>query len=484
MRGVSALLLAGCVFVAARAWSEAAEERVIDIGSRLEPIVDRFLIDTLDGAALRLQTPLPGEKVLALDRPWEGRFCGYTTVIEDSGHYRMYYRGLPRAGKDGSDLETTCYAESRDGVHWTRPSLGIHEVCGTLENNVILAGQAPFSHNFAPFLDARPDVPEDARFKAVAGTQGTGLMGFASADGIHWRRLQAEPIITGGAFDSHNVAFWSVHEQQYVCYFRVFSEGYRSVARCTSADFLHWSEAEEMHFGDTPREHIYTNETHPYFRAPHIYVAIAARFMPGRRVVSEAGMEALGGNTKYSGDCSDAIFMTTRGGDQYDRTFMEGFVRPGLGLENWTSRTNYPVYGLVPCGEGEMAFYINRNYGQDSAYIQRMKLRTDGFASVHAPYAGGRMTTRPLRFSGNDLVINMATSAAGDIRVEIQDADGTPLPGFSAEEADELIGDDLARVVIWRGESDLSALAGRTVRLCFIMKDADLYALQFRQKSG
>jgi hypothetical protein len=482
MPTLSRVLCLLVLFAAPFAGAQAQE--ALDIGTRLEPIVDRHLIDRLDGTELRLQTPRPAERVLAFDKPWEGRYCGYVTVFKDGDRYRMYYRGLPTAGKDGSEVECTCYAESTDGINWTKPNLGLFESDGNKDNNIILKGMAPFSHNFAPFKDTRPNVSPDTLYKAVAGTSETGLMAFASPDGLRWTRIQEAPIISEGAFDSQNVAFWSETEGVYACYYRTWSEGgykgIRTVSRATSPDFIQWSEGTPMDFGGTPMEHLYTNQTHPYFRAPHIYAALAARFMPERRVVSEAEAAAFGGEARYSGDCSDTVFMTSRGGNVYDRTFMEGFVRPGIGAENWTSRTNYPAWGVVPAGEAEMSFYVQRHYGQPTHHLQRMVLRTDGFASVHAPYAGGEMLTKPLRFSGKELVINFATSAAGSVWVELQDADGKAISGYAREDCDEIIGDEIERVVKWKGNADLSALAGQPVRLRFVMKDADLYSLRFR----
>jgi len=292
------------------------------------------------------------------------------------------------------------------------------------------------------------------------------------------------PVITKGAFDSQNVAFWSESEGCYVCYFRTWSgggyEGYRTVSRATSQDFVQWSEPVDMTYGARPPEHIYTNQTLPYFRAPHLYIAAAARFMPGRRVVSVAQAEALGGDVGYSGDCSDTVLMTSRGGSVYDRTFMEGFVRPGIGLENWTSRTNYPTRGIVPCGEAAISLYVQRCYSQPSHHLQRLELRTDGFVSVNAPYAGGEMVTKPLRFTGKELAINVSTSAAGSVWVEVQDAAGKAVAGYTREACDEVVGDEIARVVSWKGNTDVSALAGTPIRLRFVMKDADLYAVQFR----
>jgi hypothetical protein len=463
-----------------------AGSTAIDLGSRRELFVDRYLIGDLRNLELRLQTPVAKGAVLRFDRPWEGAFSGYVTLIRASGRYQAFYRGIPSSGKDGRSEEVTCYAESADGLTWNKPDLGLFEVAGTRRNNVILAGQPPFSHNFCPFLDQRPGTPGEERYKALAGTSESGLAAFVSPDGIHWRKMRDEPVLPRARetrYDSQNLAFWSESEKCYVCYFRTFKRfekgAVRWVSRTTSPDFVHWAEPAEMSFGDAPPEHLYTNQTSPYFRAPHIYISIAARFMPGRQVLSDAEAREVHVDPGYFRDCSDAVLFTTRGGGRYDRTFLEGFLRPGPGLENWVSRTNYPALNVVETGPDEISFYVNRNYGQPTAYLARYALRTDGFVSLHAPYAGGEMITRPLRFEGNGLEINYSTSAAGGIRVEIQDAAGNPVPGFALADCPEIIGDRIARDVRWRSGAGLGPLAGKVVRLRFVMKDADLFSLRF-----
>ena len=475
-------ILAGALAALALAITSVRAAEPLALGSRLEPTVDTYLIETMANTALRLQPPQPAEMVLAFDRPWEGPYCGYVTVFLDGDKYRMYYRGKPTADADGTG-EYTCYAESGDGIAWTKPNLGLHEYEGSTENNLVLADAAPFSHNFIAFRDARPGVPESEQYKGMAGTSKTGLHAFYSADGLHWTKQDA-PIITAGAFDSQNVAFWSESEGQYCAYFRTWHQGgfkgFRSVSRATSKDFVTWTEPQEMDFGHTAREHLYTNQTLPYFRAPHIYISLAARFMPGRRVASEAEAAAFGVKADLSGDCSDNVLMTSRGGYKYDRTFMDGFLKPGIGLENWTSRTNYPAWGIVPTGEKEISFYVQKYYGQPAAGLQRFHLRPDGFVAVEAPYAGGEMITKTVTFSGSALYLNYATSAAGYIKVELLDGDGVVIPGYEAENCFEIIGNQIARAVAWNGSTDLSALAGTPVRLRFAMKDADLYAVQFK----
>lgn len=487
----------------------AAADEPIDMGDRRELFVDHHLIGEMKGTRLVLHAPRHASVALRFDRPWEGAFCGYVTVIKDGELYRMYYRGLPEAGKDGSAREVTCYAESRDGVTWTKPDLGLFEIDGTRENNVVLADAAPANHNFSPFLDTSLRASAEERYKALGGTSESGLVAFVSPDGIRWRTLRDEPVFrdSGWVFDSQNVAFWSESENCYLLYYRKSPAGVRAIARATSSDFIHWSEGEMMTFGDTPAEHLYTNQTQPYYRAPHIYVSVAARFMPGRQVLSSEQAKAVGVDSAYFGDCSDVVLLTTRGGHRYERTFMESFVRPGPGLENWVSRTNYAALGIVATGDGEMSLYVQKNYGQPTARLDRYTLRPDGFVSVNAPYAGRELITRPVRFSVNskaertsanprtlssstegargsarrrtELVLNFATSAAGFIKVEIQDVQGTPIPGFSLDDAGELIGDEFDRPVTWKGNSDVSRLADQPLRLRFVMKDADLYAVRF-----
>ena len=233
---------------------------------------------------------------------------------------------------------------------------------------------------------------------------------------------------------------------------------------------------------DGPVEHFYTNQTHPYFRAPQLYLSLPARFVPKRQVISTEEAEAIGVNPKYFKDTSDAILVTSRPDRprQFVRTFMSSFVRPGIGPENWVSRANYPALNVIRTGKNEMSIFMTQNYAQPTAHLRRYSLRLDGFSSLRAEYDGGEILTKPLLFAGNRLLLNFATSAAGGIRIELQEADGSVIPGFSLAECREVIGNEIEREVKWESPAKLNDLAGRPVRLRIVMKDADLYALQFR----
>jgi len=438
----------------------------VNIGSRLELFVDSLLIENLNGVELCLHSPvrlpLPGSPVKG----------GYMTVIKDGDLYRAYYRIIDEnvAGEktDGTTAEYTCYAESKDGHEWTFPNLGIYKVNGTKNNNVILAEISPFTHNFCPFLDTRPGVEEKERYKALAGTKKSGLHAFISADGIHWEKSGTEPVITFGYFDSQNVSFWSETEQKYVCYFRIFIEvpgekKIRSISRTTSTDFKNWTEPVAMN-PNLPGENLYTSQTHPYFRAPHIYIALPTRF--------QYGMVA-GKPVKGNLGSTDVLFMSSRAGStSYDRLFLEAFIRPGIDPAGWEDRANYMALNVVPTSPEEMSIYHKDGY--------RYVLRTDGFVSVRAGFKGGEMLTKSLIFSGNELIINYSTSTGGMIQVEIQEEDGTPVQGFRLADCIEMIGDEIEGKVCWKESQDLEKLAGKPVRLRFVMKDCDLYSVRFK----
>ena len=460
------------------------------VGSRRELFVDYLLIDRLDGARLKLHEPKPGGVAITYGSSKgdvDSHRSFYTTVLKDGDTYRMYYRGRGYERTARGFASLTCYAESKDGVHWTKPALGLVEVDGSRHNNVILGT----GWQLCPFLDTRPGVSTDERYKGNARHE-EGLKGYVSADGIHWAESTGEVMVPNALsnhFDSQNAMFWSEAEERYILYARHKVEGKRAAARATSSDFAAWTEPTLMSYSDTgtttPSEHLYTNQTHPYFRAPHVYVSLPGRIFFDRRTLSpeeleyaEREMDSKGGNPL---DCSDGVLLTSRAGTtRYDFTFMESFVRPGIGASNWTSRNNYPALGVVQTGPSEMSLYVQRDYGQRTAHLERLTLRLDGFSSLNAPYVGGEMTTKPFTFAGDELEINYATSAAGSIRVELQDEAGAPISGYTAKDCRELIGDEIERVIAWEGRSSIGALAGKAVRLRFTMRDADIYSFRFR----
>lgn len=448
-------------------------DEIRNIGSRLELFVDDWLIDKMDGATLKLNNPIPRESVITFDAECEGNTSAYVTVFQDEGKYRMYYRGSKYDFQNKRDLhEVTCYAESDDGIHWRKPELNLFEFNGSKKNNIVWKGIG--NHNFTPFKDTNPNVEPDAKYKAFGGVGDEGLHAFKSPDGIHWTPIQDKPVITEGHFDSQNLAFWNPVTNCYMDFHRQFNENIRDIMTCTSNDFINWTKPVRLNFGDAPKEHLYTNAITPYYRAPHILMGFPKRFAEGRKKVDEDLWTGV----------SDGVFMTSRDGLIWHR-WLEAFVRPGQWRERWRQRNNMTAWGIVVTKADtqgmpdELSIYVSEAYCTEKNGLRRYTLRIDGFVSVNAPYKGGEMITKPLIFDGNKLIINYATSAIGSVRVEIMDQDGKAIPGFSLDDCPEIYGDEIEKIVEWKGKRDLSALSGKVVRLRFVLKDADLYSIKF-----
>ena len=492
------------------------ESSPLAIGDRRELLVDDFLVDQLSGGArLQLHHPVPREIVLRTDLPWEGNACGYPSVFRDGELYRMYYHGghYRHGGKPAEAMAThpwfLCYAESRDGVHWTRPELGLFEFAGSKKNNIVLTPESVAAIKGDPahtsvFKDANPDCPADARYKCVIVGKPHGLYLLYSADGIRFRVATDKPIITQGAFDSENLAFWDPARKEYRAYWRIFTEGVadgttwkpagvRAIRTATSKDGLTWLPHVDLRYVDSPAEHLYTNQIQPYYRAPHLFMGFPMRYVDrgwSDSMMALPGLEERLARAKahprYGTAVTDGLFMTSRDGVLFHR-WNEAFLRPGAWRQgSWVYGDNLIFWGMVETAsalEGapnELSLYATEHYWQGTGVcFRRLTLRVDGFVSLWAPARGGELRSKPLVFAGGNLTLNAATSAAGSIRVEIQDAAGQPIPGYALDDCPELFGDDLALVVRWRHGGDVRPLAGKSVRLRFVLRDADLYSFQF-----
>lgn len=551
LRRMPVLWTATLAALLAAAASHAAippTDAVADIGSRRELFVDTFLVDQLKGQAqLCLHHPVPQEEVFVFDAPWEGSGSNYVNIFKDGDIYRMYYKGVQidpfkefdeKIDKEYLRAIPLCYAESDDGIHWRRPELGLHEFRGSKANNIVVLYGDMDGMNVDPgaaavFKDDNPAAPPDARYKAVIHSEKPkkGLLILKSADGINWSLLSRQVVITDGAFDSQNLAFWDPVHETYRAYWRYFTRGrppatpggntsslyvgVRAIRTATSKDLLHWEGQKDLSYADSPEEHLYTNQIKPYHRAPHLLIGVPTRYVepelpkgvmddarapagPEKTKKWSASMHALpelehrlmraSASERYGSALTDTVLMTSRDGVNF-RRWNEAFIRPGIEREGtWNYGHLFTAWHIVetksnlPGAPNELSLYSGENYWTgNSATLRRYTLRLDGFVSAQAPLKGGELITKPVRFAGRQLVINFATSAAGRLRVEIQDINGNPLPGFSLAECSPMFGDTVERGVEWVGGQDVSRLAGLPVRLRFELKDADLYAFQFKE---
>lgn len=451
----------------------------IDIGDRLELFADDFLIESTSGEiAQKVHQPTPHEVVFTADETWEGNTSGYYSLFRDEDTIRMIYRGWahqPVKPVKALHREFTCYAESKDGLSFTKPELGLVEWEGSKANNIILDDNS--THNFAAFLDANPDCPPEARYKGIGGEKKEGgLFVYQSADAIHWKKMADGAVISDGAFDSQNLAFWDPHAKIYRAYYRIFSQGgteggewkpkgVRAIRTSTSKDYVNWEKGTDLTYPKgTPSQHLYTNAVQPYFRAPHLLIGFPTRYLPDE------------------GERVEPIFMISRDGVQFTR-YNEPVVPESAPADRAGNRSNYMTWGMftLPGKPDEISVYATEAYyGPVPGRVRRFSYRIDGFVSLQAGDKGGEVISKALIGKGATLEVNCAVRDGGSLQAELQDAEGNALPGYALADSDAFSGDDTAAKLTWAGKSDLSAFAGQPMRVRFAISKADLYSMRFR----
>ena len=534
MRNVKLTALLLLLFCSGKA-TVSAERNVpatLEIGSRLEPLIDYFLIDRREGSLeLKLHRPVRCADSITLDKSWEGNNSAYATVLKDGDRYLFYYRGTALALTDkvqGVHYATTCVMTSKDGLSWTRPELGFVNRKGWEKNNILLTfdpeakidfskgeslkdgndllsgKKVPFTgavHNFTPFIDTNPDCKPDEKFKALGGHDYRTLFAFKSPDGLHWSLMRTESVINDGMMDSQNLAFWDPIQKCYFAYYRdfknkkgdtrkykkdEFSYRDRDVRVATSTDFLNWTKGEFLDWKPDRMTQLYTSQVQLYPGAPHLRIGFPMRYLPGRGLASKLNQRIAKASRYYATVYTDTGLITSRDGRSFS-VWPESLVRPGPSPEHWfygfggTALNLFETPSQSPGGHPEWSFYVQDHgawFGPGTTY-NRYSIRKDGFVSASAPASGGSFVTRPLRFEGAELNLNFATSAKGSLRVEVQNPNGKPVPGFALDDCEELFGDSVSKKVSWTGEARLKSLSRKPVQLRFELKDADLFSLQF-----
>ncbi|NNE91484.1 MAG: hypothetical protein HKN23_07540 [Verrucomicrobiales bacterium] len=449
MKWIPALL-----FALAAPFCTAAEP--IDLGDRLELFTDNYLLAGTDGDVEQvLILPEPKDVVITCDDAWEGNTSGYFGLFEDGDEFKMIYRGWrhdPETKKELQD-EVTCLAVSKNGLKFTKPNLGVREFKGSKENNIIWNGGG--SHNFFGFLDTNPEAKPEGKYKALAGMKG-GLVPLQSTDAVNWKKIVDKAVITNGAFDSQNLAFYDNHRGEYRAYWRYFSKtGFRAIRTATSKDFVNWEKEEDLKYTEgTPEQHLYTNAVQPYFRAPHLFIGFPTRYLPGE------------------GQRVEPILMTSRDGVLFHR-WNDPVVPESAPEDRKGNRSNYMTWGILqlPGKPDEISVYATESYyGPKPGRVRRFVYRTDGFVALRGGKNGGNATTKFLRTDEDQLLVNYVANKGGSLVIEALDAGGNR---FSTSKP--LTGDSTAAKVEWEKPVDFKI----GVKLRFSLTNADLYSIKF-----
>jgi len=497
----------------------------INIGSNRVLLFDDAFTDTKRGFKLTMNPALRDpQPVILPDQSWEkvGIFGdSMCSVIDDDGLIRIWYSVPHPATADqvrapllapaelkGFDAKTLndiqsqarfllCYAESDDGVNFRKPHLNVIRFGRSGRNNMVFAGRL----GGTIFKD--PSAKPSARYKIVHGHgprlpnihRGSDLpakniyhaiYSSHSPDGWHWKTT-AKPSINWYT-DTTNVAYYDDEKRRYVAFVRMnegmtFNNGrtivqpggwkWRAIGRTESKDFTCFPKPKKI-AEPSKREALPRATGMDYYNS----AALKYPFAPSSYLMFSS-------NYYHDTHMLDVHLATSRDGITYAR-HDQPFLGVGRDGEFDCKRT-YMATGIVRRDDELWMYYLGQSTDHDRSKpkplgvggIGRVRLRLDGFASQDAPHSGGSLTTKPLRFSGKTLTVNMDASAGGHLKVELQTPDGKPIPGYTAKDADLLIGNSTSATVTWRGSSKLPAVNRKAIRIRFTGKAVKLYAFGF-----
>ena len=470
--------------IPAGAFAESRGSQPIAVGSARQLLIDDLFFEAAAGVSIKVHPARKtGEKNLQREKEWESATPNWFNVMEDGGAYRMWYECYDIDGWPTGDDTSFCYAESNDGINWTRPNLGLYEYKGSKDNNILFRLMGPEEghsrvHGTGVFKD--PHAPPGERYKAVGQGIWPGLYdwpshritGMYSADGLRWTRYP-RPICEVHA-DSQYSGFWDESTETYVIFGRVGGRG-RSLGRSEGENFKAF---EPLQFvmqsdDDDPQPcDLYNSAALKYPYAANAYFMFISLFQHDPQTLDIRLAVSRDGKTWTRPD-RDTPFIPIGGEGEFDSGSIymgQGILR--VGDELWQ------YYGGSPLNhaDGELENLVKPGNGR---VYSRVITRLDGYLSARAGPEGGSFRTPPLVFEGNVLKLNVKVAPGGSVRVGLFDAEGQPVKWRSLDDCLPITGDHINTIVQWKTDGDVSGRAGQPTRLHVDMKDADLYAFQF-----
>jgi len=415
-------------------------------------------------------------------------------IIHEDGVYRMWYTksASPVVGKEYSDRNVLCYAESHDAVEWTFPALDIVKIPGMDDRNIV--HDSPYGiHGASVFRD--PADSADRRYKAfylglftpeaearyrqtrpndldrLCYRKGVvwGVFGSVSPDGLHWTALPDALVMQQN--DTYQDCYYDTVLKKYVGYFRMRYCHRRAIGRSETDDFR-------------------------TFPPPEVSIWCDANISPSAEWYGPFGRSLYPGTTDYHlmfpllWKVNEDLFYT------HLATSPEG--------KYWSVLSSGPILTPGPWGSSDAGGLVV-NSGIVSLPDNRVGVIVDGYSMPHKypfrpshPPGGrywatwprermvalvaeehGEFRTRLLSFQGNDVRINARTRHTGCIRIQITDQHDQPLAGRTFDDCDPITGDFTDRPITWKGQSHIGRAADQPVKLWFRLDAAELFALYF-----
>jgi len=472
----------------------AAPERPIALDRLPLLFADDSGVASRDGVVRTFHpgTTLPNP-VITADQPWEGnRVYIFGSVRREPGPgsdlFRMWYSSHPaleRAHPSPSAPafhSLTLYATSTDGVSWVKPALGLFPAPSaagaSTANNIV----SDFDSPSVLFDATEPDATH--RYKMLGALHGAYAAAY-SADGLHWRLYPHNPVLKYSdtitlAQDPISRRYLAYHKRPAVV--RGFPR--RVVWLSTSADFQTWSEP-ELVFAPDPEDDAWA--TRPWERA-EIYnlsvVPSASGFIGFPAVLRvmkvRTAAETMPGQSNLDGPL-DIQIATSEHGRVWKRSWPRLSIIPRGAPGTFDGGALLGVASqLVDTDEHTWLYYTAINTGHGGTIppkrttIGRAEWRLHGFVSLDAGPTGAVVETRPMLIAGGALSVN-ADASRGELRVALLEADGSPIPGFTAQDCEPLRSDQVRAQLRWKSESKLPT--ERPFRVRIELTNTSLYSL-------
>ena len=455
---------------------EPADSQPIDVGTRKQLFVDDYIIASMDTVYRILNQPVKyeGNPIIQL-KPAQSVGGNELVIVSGSVIYdeqerlfKMWYEG---ANYNWSH-NVVAYAYSGDGIKWKLPNLRLFEYQGSKNNNIVFDRGGG---EMAPgvFKDPVAKDPQ-SKYKMIYNSgEGVGIA--FSPDGIQWTPVPDKKVAR--LSDSPNSVLWDPQLGKYVAHTRHWDNemGYRrQVLQSESDDFLEWStygvimKSDEK---DPPHNRqFYCMEWMPYEGVYFGFVPVYHVPGPGPwydKVDIQLTFSRDGRTWHRAGDRQVFVPNGPNPGD-FDWAMIYVMQHPiVVGDEIWIYYAGFSGLHWAT-GRGEL----------QGGAVGLAKLRLDGFISID-PGGSGTLTTKLLTTSGDCLIVN-ANARYGLVRVEVLDADGKPIEGFSKDDADPITDDSVRHTVTWNGSSDVTSLKGKTFALKFYLERCKLYSFVFR----
>lgn len=556
MTAARSLLLLATLLIVAPAGGAGGGSSPYSLGTHTHLFIDDHLLDVWDNHTLRLvlNPPVPRkDPVLTADAPWErvaaaeatgGAVLGPTAP---GGPLRMWYDLQANISDPSvSYIPAMAYAESMDGVTWVKPRLGVTLFAGTTSTNIVAWGinGSNISAPCPPNVWVDPNAPPHERYKTqgefyVSGKDGRRAKVFrfaASPDGIHWSTLcDLEGM---GSIDSFTTVRWSQVSGRYQMYLRDYFpndhggampimhhyRGSRRLLSKTSA--FPRVGADWVDESVTLRPDARDNATHGAAAVPNASALPPPVDFYGAVPFHVSGtppdtlLMLVNRYWHVSGTCvteecftggpgthTDALMVSRDDGKRWryvgDRATLLGTGMVG----SWSSEFVWSMREPVTINDRMLLYYWGSNVrethsspidpaapgGRRMSGIGVAEGRANGLGSLDAGYGQrGLATTVPIVFNGSSLTLNVNCGGHGQLRVEVQDAAGTPSTCFTLARSTPIWSNGLAVLARWDGsdhaqddgrhcaEPSIADFVGQAIRLRFELEDCKLYSFRFK----